>query len=207
MSLSYKTEYASPMRLPPSLALALIVLFSPSSATATPVTLTLTRPPSSVKFGVSSPSPALQMNGSLSDFNGSLVIDDQHLSLSHVRFSMNLTSAQLPPNQVLQAVMLQTLLSRLRNERTTFESSSIEHLRDSTYLVSGSYNWLNKSRQAEIPIQLVQTSPTRTEIKVTVNGPLKNPSARPSEFSGFGAVPDKSSGWAKASLKKLSLDN
>lgn len=188
------------MRLLPSLASAFIALFLISSATATPVTLTLVRPPSSVKFGVSSPSPALQMNGSLSDFNGSLVIDDQHLSLSHVRFSMNLTSAQLPPNQVLQAVMLQTLLSRLRNERTTFESSSIEHLRDSTYLVSGSYNWLNKSRQAEIPIQLVQTSPTRTEIKVTVNGPLKNPSARPSEFSGFGAVPDKSSGWAKASL-------
>ena len=173
MSLSYKTEYASPMRLLPSLASAFIALFLISSATATPVTLTLVRPPSSVKFGVSSPSPALQMNGSLSDFNGSLVIDDQHLSLSHVRFSMNLTSAQLPPNQVLQAVMLQTLLSRLRNERTTFESSSIEHLRDSTYLVSGSYNWLNKSRQAEIPIQLVQTSPTRTEIKVTVNGPGK----------------------------------
>lgn len=188
------------MRVFPLLASALILLLSTAHAVAAPVTLTLARPPSTVRFGVTSSSPGLQMNGSLSDFNGSIVIDNQNLSLSHVRFSMDLTSAQLPPNQVLQAVMLQTLLSRLRNERTTFESSAIEHLRDSTYLVSGSYNWLHKPRQAEIPIQVVRASSTHTEIKITVNGPLKNPRSNPSEFSGLGEVPNNSSGWAKANL-------
>jgi hypothetical protein len=165
------------------------------TAQATPLTLHLKKPASSIKFGVSSPTPTLQMNGSLSDYAGLVVIDPQRSTLSHVKLSLDLSSAQLPPNQFMQAILLQTLLAKMQNGRTTFESSDITHLRGSQYLVSGTYTWMNSQKQAEVPIQLVQATPTKTEIRIIVDEPIK-PSSKTSQFGDVSG----SSGWAKATL-------
>jgi polyisoprenoid-binding protein YceI len=178
----------------------LVCATSSTNAHATPYTLSLSRPQSSVRFGLSAPQSALQLDGTLSDFTGSIIFDDNQDAITHARFSMNLSSAKLPPNQVLQAILLQTLLSRLRPQKTTFESSKIAHLRDSTYLVSGSYTWMDRTRHAEIPVQLVYADTTRAEIAILVDGPLKTPHSPTPEFKGLGEIPANASGWARAKL-------
>jgi polyisoprenoid-binding protein YceI len=183
-----------------TLMCVLAVANSIASAHATPYTLSLSRPHSSVKFGLKAPNSPLQLDGSLSDFTGSVIFDDTQDAITHARFSMNLSSAKLPPDQLLQAIFLQTILSRVRQQRTTFESSRITHVRDSTYLVSGSYVWMDKPRYAEIPVQLVYADTSRAEIAILVDGPLKAPRSTTPEFKGLGDIPANASGWARAKL-------
>lgn len=200
MLLYRESGYRVPMREHAIIIALILSAALPSPTSAEPHTLALSRPQSSVRFGLSAPTSALHMNGSVSDFTGSLIFDDKQDSITHAQFSLDLSSAKLPPNQVLQAILLQTLLSKVQQRRTTFESSEIEHITASTYLVSGSYRWLDKTRYAKIPIQLEYASPTRAEVTIALDGPLKPPRSNSSDVKGLGEVPANASGWARAKL-------
>ncbi len=63
------------------------------------------------------------------------------------------------------------------------------------YLVSGTYTWMKSQKQAEVPIQLVQATPSKTESRIIVDEPIK-PSSKTFQFGDVYG----SSGWAKATL-------
>lgn len=179
--------------------LAVIVPVGYQYAYAGPVTQVLDSRRSKVQFGVDSPSPSLTMNGSFRSYTGNLRLDPQDLTRSQVAVSLNLSSAQLPPDQILQNVFLQTALSRIRQKETTFQSDSITKQPDGTYLVSGTYEWLSKVKRAAFPVQVVKMSPSLTEIRLLLNGSLKQ-GQDSQEVKKFAPMALGSKGWAKANL-------
>lgn len=173
-----------------------------ASAWAAPVTLHLTRPPSSVSFGVTSPSPALTMNGFFKDFSGELLLDPRGLAQSTIKLSLNLASAQLPPEQMLQAIFLQTTLAHLRDQSGTFSSTSIEPLGDGQFVVTGNTTWDNKTKETSVPIEVLEFSPSRTEIKFLLDGAVRPQDVQPVPPNLVKIAPGISGarGWAKATL-------
>ena len=169
------------------------------SAQAEPVQQSLDQSRSKVFFGVNSPSPSLRMNGSFRSFTGSLDLDPRDVTQSEVEVSLDLSSATLPPDQILQNVFLQTALSRIRQKQASFRSDSILKQTDGTYLVSGTYEWLSKVKRAAFPVQLVNVSPAYTEIKLLMNGSLK-PGRDSQEVTKIAPMALGSQGWAKATL-------
>lgn len=168
-------------------------------AVATPITQTLSRSSSSVTFGINSPNPSLSMNGSFKDFRGTIALNPDSITDSNLELSLSLASAQLPPDQILQAVFLQTAIARFASRPSTFESSSIEHLRDKTYLINGSYTWMNKRKVVSIPVEVSKATPSLTEIRLFLDGSFTNKNA-PSEFSHLANSAQGSKGWTKAVL-------
>ena len=177
----------------------LIALTIPCAANAVPIQQVLSRSSSSIKFGVDSRSPALQVAGSFTDFKGTLQLDPERLERSLVQLTLNLHSAQLRPDQILQNVFLQTALSRVEPPTTTFKSTSIRKERGDTFVVTGSYTWMGKSKTVTVPIRLVRSSATSTEIQLLLNGTLKDKEAPP-ELQAFAPDAKGSKGWAKATL-------
>jgi polyisoprenoid-binding protein YceI len=171
----------------------------PYLAHAIPVQQTLSRSSSSIKFGIDSPSPTLQLNGSFTDFKGTLQLDPENLERSLVQLTLNIQSAQLRPDQILQNIFLQTALSRVDPPTTTFKSTSIRKDRGDTFLVTGAYTWMGKSKTTSIPIRLVRSSASSTEIQLLLNGTLKDKEA-PQELQALAPDAKGSKGWAKATL-------
>ncbi len=163
---------------------------------ATPVHQVLLRRSSSVAFGVTSPNPALSMNGSLRDFSGTVILDPSAVTNSQLSLSLALSSVKLPPDQVLQAVFLQTVLAKLPTKQTTFTSTKLEHVAGSRYMAHGTYSWLNKQRQATVPIEILRASPSLTEIRVVLDGSLHDSNASSAITQGI----DGAHGWTKAVL-------
>ncbi len=192
------------MRILPTLSSLLLALAACaelpcSTASATPVTLHLTRPPSSVSFGVTSPSPALTMNGSFKDFSGELLLDPRGLEESKISLALNLASAQLPPEQILQAIFLQTTLARFQDQSGTFTSTSIEPLGKGQFIVTGNTTWANKTKETSVPIEVLKLSPSRAEIKFLLDGTVRPQDVQPNVAKIAPGI-SGSRGWAKATL-------
>ena len=184
-------------------ALTCVALFvaatSPQSATAAPHIQSLVKSSSSVKFGVDSAAPTLQMNGQLQDFSGSLSLTEDASAISELQVSVNMGSAQLPPDQILQSILLHSVIARLQQQRTTFKSSKIEHMRGNQYVATGSALWQNRPRTASVPFQIVKLSPSLTEIKVLMRRGLGG-NTPPPELLAAGPDATSSTGWARATL-------
>ncbi len=164
-----------------------------------PIQQVLSRSSSSISFGVDSKAPALQMQGALKDFKGTLSLDLEQLERSFVKMTLNLQSAQLSPDQILQAMFLQTALAHVNPPTTTFESTSISKGKADTYLLSGMYTWMNKRKNATVPIRILSASPTKTEIRLLLSGVLQEKEA-PRELTAIAPGSAGSKGWAKATL-------
>jgi polyisoprenoid-binding protein YceI len=174
-------------------------LGSVSSTLATPITQKLVRPSSSIRFGVESPSPALQMNGQVKTFSGTITLDADGSAVSQIAMTIQLDSAQLPPDQMLQGILLHSVIARINQRVATFQSSSIERLEGNDYRASGSYSWMNKNRPAVLPFRLVRASPTQSEVRILMKGALTDAST-PKELSAAAPGASQSSGWARATL-------
>lgn len=171
----------------------------PHESIATPINQKLARSASQITFGVDSPAPVLNMNGQVKTFAGSVTLDPRLRTLSDLKLSVQLDSAQLPPDQMLQAIFLQSVVARLRQRVATFRSSTIDRVRGDEYLAEGTYTWHNKSRRATIPFQLIRSGPATTEIRVLMRGALTD-ATTPHEPAETAPGAAQSEGWAKATL-------
>jgi polyisoprenoid-binding protein YceI len=178
---------------------ATLAFLFPSASSAAPIKQQLARSSSSITFGVDSPSPALQMNGRLKDFTGTVVVSPDGSAISELQVVVHLDSAQLPSEQMLQSIFLNSVLARLNQRAATFKSSTIERIRGNEYIATGTYGWHKKSRSATIPFQLIRTSPSATELRVLMRGGLTTATA-PKELSSAAPGASQSSGWARATL-------
>lgn len=164
-----------------------------------PITQKLVRPSSSIKFGVESPSPALQMNGHLQTFTGSITLNQDGSAVSHLDMTVQLDSAQLAPDQMLQAIFLQSVIARFKQHVATFRSSSVEQVSGDEYRASGTYTWQNRNRPATLPFRLVRASPEHSELRILMRGALTD-STTPKEITAAAPAASQSSGWARATL-------
>lgn len=175
----------------------LVATSSPSAAT--PLTQKLIRPSSSIRFGVDSPAPALQMNGQLKTFTGSITLHPDGSAISQIDITLELDSAQVPPDQMLQGIFLHSVIAKLNQRVATFRSSSVEKVAGSDYVATGAYTWHRKERQATIPFRLVRSSPTSSELRVLMKGALTD-ATTPKELIAAAPAASQSSGWARATL-------
>ncbi len=183
-----------------SSAFAFTTLLATSSpSAATPITQKLVRPSSNIKFGVDSPAPALHMNGQLKTFTGSITLNPDGSAISQIDMTLELDSAQLPPDQMLQGIFLHSVIAKLNQRAATFRSSSVERVNGSDYIATGTYTWHRKNRGATIPFRLVRASSTSSELRVLMKGALTN-STTPKELSTAAPAASQSSGWARATL-------
>jgi polyisoprenoid-binding protein YceI len=170
-----------------------------SASVATPITQKLVRPSSSIKFGVDSPSPTLKMSGQLQTFTGTITLNGDGSAVSELTMTVQLDSAQLPPDQMLQGIFLHSVIARLRQNVATFRSSTIERSEVGEYRATGSYTWHNRSRPATLPFRIVQASPTHSELRILMRGALTD-ATTPKELSSAAPGASQSSGWARATL-------
>ena len=183
-----------------ALGLSLTTLAATSAPSfATPITQRLVRPSSSIKFGVESPSPALQMNGQLKTFTGSITLNPDGSAISQIDVTLELDSAQVPPDQMLQGIFLHSVIAKLNQRVATFRSSSVEKISGGDYIATGAYTWHNRNRRATIPFRLVRASPSNSELRVLMRGALTDATA-PKELTAAAPAASQSSGWARATL-------
>jgi len=182
-----------------ALTVVALGLFDVPPTLAAPITQKLVRPSSSIRFGVESPSPALQMNGQLQTFTGTITLAPDGSAISNIDVTVQLDSAQLPPDQMLQAIFLQSVIARFKQRVATFRSSEIERIRGDEYRATGSYTWHNKTRSATLPFHLVRASPGQSEIRILMKGALTD-ATTPRELTAAAPAASQSSGWARATL-------
>ena len=182
-----------------TLVVSALSVYNPSSSVATPINQKLVRPSSSIKFGVDSPAPALQMNGQLQTFSGTITLNGDGSAISDLAMTIQLDSAQLPPDQMLQGIFLHSVIARLRQNVATFRSSTIERFNGDEYRATGSYTWHHKTRSATLPFRLVRASPTHSELRILMRGALTH-ATTPKELSSAAPGAPQSSGWARATL-------
>jgi len=182
-----------------SLTVVALGLFDIPSSLAAPITQKLVRPSSSIRFGVESPSPTLQMNGHLQTFTGTITLAPDGSAISNIDVTVQLDSAQLPPDQMLQGIFLHSVIARFKQRVATFRSSEIERVRGDEYRASGSYTWQNKTRPATLPFHLVRASPSQSEIRILMKGALTD-ATTPKELTAAAPAASQSSGWARATL-------
>jgi hypothetical protein len=139
------------------------------------------------------------MNGQLQDFSGTLALTEDGSAISQLNVTLNMGSAQLPPDQFFQSMLLHSVIARFQQQKATFKSSSIEHIRGNEYVANGSAIWQNRPRAASIPFQLLKVSPSKTEIKVIMRGGLGG-ATPPPELLAAGPGARDSTGWARATL-------
>ena len=173
--------------------------YNSSASVATPITQKLERPSSSIKFGVDSPAPALQMNGQLQTFSGTITLNGDGSAISDLAMTVQLDSAQLPPDQMLQNIFLHSVIARLHQNVATFRSSTIERFNGDEYRATGSYTWHHKTRSATLPFRLVRSSPTHSELRILMRGALTD-TTTPKELASAAPGASQSSGWARATL-------
>ena len=166
---------------------------------AAPITQKLVRPSSSIKFGVESPSPALQMNGHLQTFAGTVTLNPDGSAVSHLDMTVQLDSAQLPPDQMLQAIFLHSVIARFKKHVATFRSYAVEQVSGDEYRATGSYTWQNRNRPATLPFRLVRASPEHSELRILMRGALTD-ATTPKELTAAAPAASQSSGWARATL-------
>ena len=182
------------------LALSTLFVVPLAYAQTAPVKLPLSKPASSIKFGVNSPSPTLQMNGSFSKFNGALLLDPKEVTRSKINLSLDLRSAQLLPDQIIQSIFLQTAIAHLKQPEATFVSERIEPTGGKKYLIHGVYTWQGKSKRTAVPVEIVAASPSRSEVRVHMSGQAKE-GETPQELQKLGGISASGSkGWAKGTF-------
>ena len=184
----------------PALIVALAIGFGIlPEVVATPISQKLVRDSSRITFGVDSPAPVLNMHGHVKTFGGTVTLGPEERSISDLLLSIQLDSAQLPPDQMLQGIFLQSVIARLQQRVATFRSTDIEHVRGDSYLAKGTYTWRNKSRLATIPFNLIHSSPSATEIRVLMRGSLTE-ATTPQELAATAPGASQSAGWARATF-------
>jgi polyisoprenoid-binding protein YceI len=159
----------------------------------------LSRRGSQITFGVESPNPGLRMNGSISEFSGVFSLDPNDLTRSHLELTVSLSSMKLPPEQALQAILLQGIVARVSPTPRTFQSSHFEHVSGPKYLVHGSYDWLSRREKVVVPITIDSASPQASSISVIFSGDFKK-RAVPAQLQGLANDAVGSKGWTKAKL-------
>lgn len=166
---------------------------------ATPISQKLARGSSRITFGVDSPAPVLNMQGQVKTFGGTVTINPDGEGISDLLLSVQLDSAQLPPDQMLQGIFLQSVIARLQQRVATFRSTDIERVKGDSYLAKGTYTWHNKSRLATIPFNLIRSSPSTTEIRVLMRGALTE-ATTPQDLAATAPGAAQSAGWAKGTF-------
>jgi polyisoprenoid-binding protein YceI len=181
------------------LTLALLALAGLNTAHGQEIHQVLSHRGSRISFGVESPNPSLNMSGSLSDYSGVFTLNTSDLTRSRLELTVSLSSIKLPPNQTLQAILLQSIVARVSPTPRTFRSSRIERVSGSNYLLHGSYNWLSKNENVVVPITIESAAPQATTISLLVNGDFKK-RAVPANLQGLAEGAAGSNGWTKARL-------
>lgn len=166
---------------------------------ASPISQKLARSSSSITFGVDSPAPVLTMRGDVKTFSGHVTLGPDGKGISDINLSIQLDSARVPPDQMLQGIFLQSVLARLQQRVTTFSSTSINHLRDDDFQAHGIYSWHNKGRRATIPFRIIRSSPVTTEIRVLMRGSLTEANT-PRELAASNPAASQSAGWAQGNF-------
>jgi polyisoprenoid-binding protein YceI len=177
---------------------ASLLAISPA-ATAAPLQQKLSSSASHVTFGIDSQSEALKMHGSIKEFSGTIDIDPAEITKAQIKLSIILSSATLPPDQIMQAVMLQTLLSRLPNRRTYFESTALEHVQATRYLALGKYTTGSRAHNITVPVTISKATRKTTEIRIEAREPFEAKKA-PAELAALARGAQGTSGWASARL-------
>lgn len=140
------------------------------------------------------------MNGSFKTFGGTMLVEPEGgFERAQISLSLDVSSAQLPPDQILQAIFIQTALAHLKGRSGTFLSTSIEPASGNRYLVHGSYTWANRTRRASVPVELLHFAPSRGEIRLALDGAVEPRDVKP-EVSAVAPGIAGSEGWAKARI-------
>ena len=155
----------------------------------------LNRSESKIAFAISS--PALSCDGRFTDFAGSLTLPQADLKSAKVNLSLNIDSISLPQDQIMQSLLINTLIQRLKSKRSTFESTAIEPLGSNNFLVTGFYTWEGKRKSGQIPIKLISSTPKRTEIRLNFNGKMKEKDV---DSAALNALGDSVQGKAESKL-------
>lgn len=172
------------------------VLIPLHASFASPISQKLARSSSSITFGVESPAPVLTMRGDVKTFGGHVTLNPEVNTISDINLSIQLDSARLPPDQMLQSIFLQSVIARLQQRIATFRSTSIDHVQGDDFQAHGTYTWHNKSRRATIPFRLIRSSPSATEIRVLMRGSLTEANT-PHELADSAPGASQSAGWAQ----------
>lgn len=182
------------------LALATVItMASARTGLATPVRQELAKNSSKITFGVQSPNPSLRMNGSFEDFQGRLELNPSQMADSSLELTLNLASVSLPPEQLMQALLVQGIISRVAPRPNSFRSSRFEHTTGTSYLLHGSYSWMNKLKAVSVPITVLEASPTKTRIQLSLQGAFSGRNV-PKQFEGLANSAKGTEGWTKAVL-------
>jgi polyisoprenoid-binding protein YceI len=179
--------------------LTLATLLTPLWASAAPVRQELSKSSSRITFGVQSPNPTLAMNGSFKDFDGVFELHPSEITDSKLELTLNLGSATLPPDQLMQALFVQGIIARVAPTPNTFRSSRFEHKAGNSYLLHGTYTWMNKLKKIAVPVTISEASPSRTRIQLALEGSFSQREA-PRNVEGLAASAAGSEGWTKATL-------
>jgi polyisoprenoid-binding protein YceI len=171
----------------------------PLLVSATPVRQELARESSRITFGVQSPNPTLKMNGSFQDFRGKFELNPDDLTDSSLELTLNLSSLTLPPDQLMQALFVQGILSRVASQPNTFRSTRIEHTSGNSYLLHGNYTWMNKLKKVSVPITIQEASVRRTQIHLILEGAFVGRNV-PQQYEGLAASAKGTEGWTKGVL-------
>jgi polyisoprenoid-binding protein YceI len=175
------------------------VWVSPLVTSATPVRQELARESSRITFGVQSPNPTLKMNGSFRDFRGKFQLHPNNITDSTLELTLDLSSVALPPDQLVQALFVQGIISRVAPSPNTFRSSRIEHTSGNSYLLHGSYTWMNKLQKVTVPITLQEASARRTQVHLFLEGAFVGRNI-PQQYEGLAASAKGTEGWTKGVL-------
>jgi polyisoprenoid-binding protein YceI len=178
---------------------AVLTWVYPRILVATPVRQELARSSSQITFGVESPNPSLRMNGSFEDFRGRFELNPARITDSTLELTLNLASVSLPPEQLMQALFVQGIIARVAPRPHTFRSSRLEHTSGSSYLLHGSYSWMNKVKPVSVPITVLEASPKRTRLQLFLEGSFVGHNV-PQQFEGLAASAKGTEGWTKAVL-------
>jgi polyisoprenoid-binding protein YceI len=166
---------------------------------AAPISQKLARGSSSITFGVESPAPVLTMRGDVKTFSGNVTLNPEEEAISDISLSIQLDSARLPPDQMLQGIFLQSVIARLQQRVATFRSTSIDHLQGDDFQAHGTYTWHNKSRRATIPFRLIRSSLATTEIRVLMRGAFTEANT-PNDLAASTPGASQATGWAQGRL-------
>lgn len=163
------------------------VLYSPYAFCDNLIKQKLDLNSSDVRFDVNS--KALNCSGSFTNYKGELLLNPQNVEESKVALSLDLQSVMLPPDQVLQALMIQTVLQKAGDPIAHFQSTAIRKSGTNKLLIDGAYSWRNKKGTTTIPVQIVKLSPSLSQIKFLLNGTARSkelevPGLEPGQFEG-----------------------
>jgi len=187
-------------------ALAAFAMLLPLWASANPARQGLSKAASKITFGVQSPNPTLRMNGSIKDFDGFFELNSAGISDSKLELRLSLSSATLPPDQVMQALFVQSIIARVAPSPNTFRSSRFEHKEGNSYLLHGNYTWMNKLKKVSVPLTITEASPRRSRIQLALQGAF-SPADAPRSMESLATSAAGSEGWTRATLVFTSDDN